>query len=424
MGLTEQLLEQAQMRNPKVLVDVRSAVIAAGKHERAAAKQEGRPCNVYAAQQKAKLEVLAAYGLVDEGVEERLANKRKLLVERAAAKQEGRPFNFYAAQRKRSVEALAAYILAPPIPIPGDISCAVLAELRATRFCGLRSRLNTRTDPDARPEGKCLGALKSWCKGINISSATCDHPHLTRLCCDFVRSAKPDFLFTSIQVNKCYASALHVDSGNLGPSLIIGLGDYRNGGIYVHGVGELSIHNQWQLFDGNVPHMTCPFVGERFSLIFFTNQSYDLVPQGDIESMRQLGFQWPESGLQKGEYGAKKARLAAARLALPSHLQHLAGSEYKGNPANTIVVTAERKRVNKEMAAKRAALRRMGSVASEATPQGKRQRRISEYLSNSQRQTAKAKANGKGKRQRQTHTANGKRQTAKANGKGKRQRRK
>jgi hypothetical protein len=371
----KQLIEQAQMENPKVRVDVRSAEIAAGKHERAAAKKEGRPCNVYAAQQKAKLEVLAAYGVIDEGVKERAANKRELFAERAATKQEGRPCNLYAAQRKSSVEALAAYILAPPIPIPGDLSCTVLAELQATRFCGLASRLNTRTDADARPEGKCLGAVKSWCKGVNISSATCDHPHLTRLCCDFVRSAKPDFCFTSIQVNKCYESALHVDSGNLGPSLIIGLGDYQDGGIYIHGVGELSIHDQWQLFDGNVPHMTCPFVGERYSLIFFTNQSYDLVPQGDIQSMRQLGFQWPESGLQKGEYGTKKARLAAARLALPSALQHLAGAEYKGKPANAIVVTAERKRVNKEMAAKRAALRRMGSVASAATPQGKRQRR-------------------------------------------------
>merc|ERR1719162_1908735 len=243
--------------------------------------------------------------------------------------------SYSAALQLRRAKNFAEYLRAPRVRASCAIDSAVLAELQATKFKTLASRLNTRLDASARPQGMCLGALKSWCKGVNLSSASADHPHLVRLCCDFIRAAKPGFRFTSIQVNKNYASALHVDSGNLGPSLIIGLGDFKKGNVYVHGVGELPVRGQWQLFDGNVPHLTCPFVGERYTLIFFTNQSYDIVPQGDVELMKQLGFNWPESGLQQGAYGTRKARLSAARLALPAALQHLACAEYKGKPANT-----------------------------------------------------------------------------------------
>lgn len=277
--------------------------------------------------------------------------------EKVAAQREGRPCNYYAVSQRIKANNLVEYLRAPPVPAPCPLDSAVLSELEATTFIRLMSRHNTRVDAEARPQGMCLGALKSWCKGVNLSSATSEHPHLARLCCDLIRAAKPDFLFTSIQVNKNYASALHVDSGNLGPSLIIGFGDYKRGNVYVHGMGELPVHNQWQLFDGNVPHLTCPFVGNRYTLIFFTNQSYDLVPPKDVEQMRQLGFHWPKAGISKADYGPKEARLAAARLVLPASLKHMAGSEYKGKPANKIVLTAKRKRANKKTAATRAALR-------------------------------------------------------------------
>ena len=41
-----------------------------------------------------------------------------------------------------------------------------------------------------------------------------------------------DFKFTSIQVNKNYESALHCDKKNLGPSAIVGLGDYTDGKLW------------------------------------------------------------------------------------------------------------------------------------------------------------------------------------------------
>ena len=54
-------------------------------------------------------------------------------------------------------------------------------------------------------------------------------PNLTKLLVAYGRQNCPGFAFTSIQVNKNYRSALHVDRNNLGKSMIVGLGDYSKG---------------------------------------------------------------------------------------------------------------------------------------------------------------------------------------------------
>ena len=61
-------------------------------------------------------------------------------------------------------------------------------------------------------------------------------------------------------------TASHAVSGD---SLIIGLAAYSGGELYVDTLGKLDVHNRWQLFDGNVPHLTCPLEGERYRVVFF-----------------------------------------------------------------------------------------------------------------------------------------------------------
>lgn len=98
----------------------------------------------------------------------------------------------------------------------------------------------------------------------------------------------PDFKFTSIQVNKNSTSKLHVDGANLGPSMIVGVGDCmylrgmtcgflmvnfgltrndllfavtatdEDGGLWTQPDGELDCRHSWQEFDGNLPHCTLP----------------------------------------------------------------------------------------------------------------------------------------------------------------------
>ena len=59
----------------------------------------------------------------------------------------------------------------------------------------------------------------------------------------------PNFSFSSIQLNKNYKSALHVDGYNLGPSLIVGVGDYEDGKLWVQDKGAVDCkHPHWQEF--------------------------------------------------------------------------------------------------------------------------------------------------------------------------------
>ena len=53
--------------------------------------------------------------------------------------------------------------------------------------------------------------------------------------------------FTSshvVQVNKNYASALHVDKNNRGPSLIVALGDFEGGELWTYDQGPLVVKNK------------------------------------------------------------------------------------------------------------------------------------------------------------------------------------
>ena len=71
------------------------------------------------------------------------------------------------------------------------------------------------------------------------------------------------FKFTSIQLNHNFASALHVDDYNSGPSYIVGLGTYEGGELWTLEHGPLDCHHRFCHYDGTEPHATLPFTGEN-----------------------------------------------------------------------------------------------------------------------------------------------------------------
>jgi len=89
-----------------------------------------------------------------------------------------------------------------------------------------------------------------------------------------------DFPFTSICINKNYQARAHKDKGNMGPSAIIGLGEYKGGALQTWSItGEESVHkirNSVLLFDGNCQHAVEAYKGrERYSLVFFTLRNFE-----------------------------------------------------------------------------------------------------------------------------------------------------
>lgn len=143
---------------------------------------------------------------------------------------------------------------------------------------------------------------------------------LFKLICDFVRRFIPGFEFSSVSLIDSFQCMLHVDKGNVGTSFIITLGDHTGGDLWLHGLGRFTVHNTFVKFDGNDPHATYPFKGERFSLVFFTCKSYASVSNHDREWLLNLGVPLPEPGMLQKGYPSAAERLDAAKKALPPEL--------------------------------------------------------------------------------------------------------
>jgi len=119
-------------------------------------------------------------------------------------------------------------------------------------------------------------------------------------------------------VNKNYLSALHIDKNNLGPSYIIGVGEYEDGELWVQDLGKVDCKHSWELFDGNIPHCTMPYKGTRYTLIYFTQQSYEHLGKHKAKTeagpntwkaMKECGFTRPPPGLEKKQYVSDRMRL-------------------------------------------------------------------------------------------------------------------
>ncbi len=102
-------------------------------------------------------------------------------------------------------------------------------------------------------------------------------PHLFEVAQQLIKICKPDFEYTTIQVNKNVECQPHVDKNNVGESYIIALGDYTGGELVIEGVA-FNIKNRWKKFDGKNVHWVEPFQlprenreANRYSLVYFTH---------------------------------------------------------------------------------------------------------------------------------------------------------
>merc|ERR1712046_397351 len=119
------------------------------------------------------------------------------------------------------------------------------------------------------------------------------------------------FPFTSINLNKNYAAALHRDKNNLGPSAIRTLGNFHDGQLryWPNAPRDASLTSLKEadclvmdprhsvvFFDGNNPHAVKPYAGEeRFSLVFFTLGNFQQANTKTSAQLKRMGMKWPSA---------------------------------------------------------------------------------------------------------------------------------
>ena len=189
---------------------------------------------------------------------------------------------------------------------PGIITAdQVLAALRSVDVPHNEDRKNVKSDESALVRSLTLGALSRSHAPARVSAWARRRPRLARLLATYGCQQLPaGFPFASIQLNSDYASAMHCDRSNDGPSAIIALGDFEHGELWSYDRGVLPCKGEVKLFNGNQPHCTLPFKGERFSLIFFSSSGHDRMAPKEAMWLEALGFARLPTGTLSHSYRA------------------------------------------------------------------------------------------------------------------------
>lgn len=137
---------------------------------------------------------------------------------------------------------------------------------------GHHHSVKTGTTNQKEARQVCFGKVKY--KGtIQQSSYTKKYPYMMGLFKKFMNLHYESFKFRSVYVNKNTVCKEHLDSKNVGESLLVGFGKYTGGQtvLYIDDKPKsFHIKTNSLIFNGSeIPHKSEPFKGTRYSLVFF-----------------------------------------------------------------------------------------------------------------------------------------------------------
>lgn len=135
-----------------------------------------------------------------------------------------------------------------------------------------------------------FGFTRSLAHGPSITASTKKNPELVKHLVTLMRRHDPTFRFSGIYINRNFCRVLHTDSGNLGDTYMLTLGDFVGGQLWIYPDRAEDTRNQWVRFDGRVPHCTYPFKGERYSVIFFASRFVNSTSAEVKRTLAQYGF--------------------------------------------------------------------------------------------------------------------------------------
>lgn len=102
-----------------------------------------------------------------------------------------------------------------------------------------------------------------------------NHPELYEALKEIAFIINPNFEYNSITLNKNVKALKHRDTNNQSISMIIGLGDYSGGGLYLENLETgkmelIDIHYKPLLMNGYKQlHETEEFTGNRYTIIYY-----------------------------------------------------------------------------------------------------------------------------------------------------------
>ena len=115
-------------------------------------------------------------------------------------------------------------------------------------------------------------------------------------------------------------STLHIDGNNNGPSIIVSLGLHTGGQLWQYPGDILNIAAKLTECDGLIPHVTLPYEGERYSLVYyFIKARRDEPTPENAAFLKDLGFSSvldcpPSPGDPRGDLLKEAAVLVAPLL--------------------------------------------------------------------------------------------------------------
>lgn len=139
------------------------------------------------------------------------------------------------------------------------------------RSSGIRKTINK----GKRPKSMILGYRKWFInREFGLSAGTKENPELYEKLKELMESYDPEFVFSSITINKNFLCQPHKDKGNVGESYILGFGDYSGGELNIEGEKH-DIKYKFLKFDGGKKtHWVESFEGNRYTAVFYKHRDY------------------------------------------------------------------------------------------------------------------------------------------------------
>lgn len=160
-----------------------------------------------------------------------------------------------------------------------------------------------------------LGLLRDRTGDIHCTRPSHVYPEVLKVMNKWLKDRLPDdvkpFVWTSLNVNKNYAAAIHRDGNNFGPSMIGAFGKFSGGELNYwpeddgkidldelqkggkHEKEHMNLGNGLALFNGNCAHSVNDFNGNRFSIVWFAGSFHVKMSDKVRKELESLDFNVP-----------------------------------------------------------------------------------------------------------------------------------